>query len=62
MVTAPAKRELVRWMQAKGLSERRCLKVARMSASALRYEPKPDRNTHLRRRIVGVTIFFRAPP
>jgi transposase InsO family protein len=52
MVTAPAKRELVRWMQAKGLSERRCLKVARMSASALRYEPRPDRNTHLRQRIV----------
>lgn len=52
MVTAPAKRELVRWMQAKGLSERRCLKVARMSASALRYEPRADRNTHLRQRIV----------
>jgi len=52
MVTAPARRELVRWMQAKGLSERRCLAVARMSASALRYEPKPDRNTHLRQRIV----------
>lgn len=52
MVTAPARRELVRWMQAKGLSERRCLKVARLSASALRYEPRPDRNTHLRQRIV----------
>lgn len=52
MVTAPAKRELVRWMQAKGLSERRCLKVARMSPSALRYEPRPDHNTHLRQRIV----------
>lgn len=52
MVTAPAKRELVRWMQAKGLSERRCLAVARMSASALRYEPRPDRNTHLRQQIV----------
>lgn len=51
-MTAPAKRELVRWMQAKGLSERRCLKVARMSASALRYEPRPDRNAHLRQRIV----------
>lgn len=51
-MTAPAKRELVRWMQAKGLSERRCLRVAQMSASALRYEPRPDRNTHLRQRIV----------
>lgn len=51
-MTAPAKRELVRWMQAKGLSGRRCLRVAQMSASALRYEPRPDRNTHLRQRIV----------
>ena len=25
MVTAPARRELVRWMQTKGLTERRCL-------------------------------------
>jgi transposase InsO family protein len=44
MVTAPARRELVRWMQTKGLSERRCLRIARMSASSLRYEPRPDRN------------------
>ena len=44
MVTAPAKRELVRWMGTRGLSERRCLGVVGMSASALRYEPRPDRN------------------
>lgn len=41
-------------MQDKGLSERRALKVARMSASALRYEPRPDRNAELRARIVGL--------
>jgi putative transposase len=52
MVTAPLRRELVRWMQSKGLSERRGLAVAGMSASSLRYEPRPDRNTQLRQRIV----------
>ena len=52
MVTAPARRELVRWMQTKGLSERRCLRVAQMSPSALRYQPRPDHNAHLRQRIV----------
>ena len=51
-MTAPLRRELVRWMQAKGLSERRCLRMAQISASALRYEPRPDRNGPLRRRIV----------
>jgi putative transposase len=41
-------------MQTKGLSERRCLGVARMSASALRYQPRPDRNAHLRGQIVDL--------
>ena len=54
MVTAPLRRELVRWMQTKGLSERRCLAVARMSASSLRYQPRPDRNAHLREKIVDL--------
>jgi putative transposase len=31
------RRELVRWMSSRGLSERRCLGVIGMSASALRY-------------------------
>jgi transposase InsO family protein len=39
-------------MQTKGLSERRCLGVVRMSASALRYQPRADRNRSLRERIV----------
>lgn len=39
-------------MQTKGLSERRCLGVAQMSPSALRYQPRPDHNAHLRQRIV----------
>lgn len=52
MVTAPAKRSLVRMLQDKGLSERRTLRVARMSASALRYTPRPDDNGELRQQIV----------
>ena len=52
MVTAPARRDLVRWMQTRGLSERRGLALMKMSASALRYEPAPDRNQELRQRIV----------
>jgi IS30 family transposase len=39
-------------MQSKGLSERRALKVVRMSASSLRYEPRPDQNVALRQSIV----------
>lgn len=35
-----------------GLSERRSLAVVRMSASALRYAPRPDRNVELRERIL----------
>jgi hypothetical protein len=42
-------------MQGKGLSERRALKVVRMSASSLRYEPSPDKNVALRQAIVKLT-------
>ena len=35
-----------------GLSQRRALAVVRMSASALRYEPRPDQNLALRERIL----------
>jgi len=54
VVTAPARRELVRGMVERGLSERRALAVAAMSASALRYTPVPDRNAALRVRIVAL--------
>ena len=54
MVSAPARRVLVRHWVDKGLSERRALSVVRMSASALRYEPRPDRNVGLRERIVAL--------
>ena len=54
MVTAPVRRELVRQMTAKGLSERRALAIAQMSASALRYSPRPDRNVGLRQKIIDL--------
>ena len=41
-------------MTTKGLSERRSLAMASMSASSLRYEPRPDRNVALRARIVAL--------
>jgi transposase InsO family protein len=50
-VTAPVRRALVRDLVAKGLSERRALMAVRMSASAYRYEPRPDGNGELRERI-----------
>lgn len=54
MVAAPARRDLVRYMVEKGLSQRRALLVVEMSASAFRYQPVPDRNTELRERIVAL--------
>ena len=54
MVTAPARRQLVRQMISQGLSERRALRVVRMSASALRYESAPDSNVSLRERILAL--------
>ena len=54
MVSAPARRELVCQMIDKGLSERRSLAVAGMSASAYRYATRPDRNGELRQRILAL--------
>lgn len=52
MVSAPARREQVRYMISKGLSERRALAVLCMSASAYRYAPQQDRNLELREQIL----------
>jgi len=41
-------------MRTRGLTERRSLAIAGMSASSLRYEPRPDRNVALRTRIVAL--------
>ena len=50
-MTAPVRRDLVRQLITKGLSERRALAAVRMSASAFRYVPRPDGNGELRERI-----------
>lgn len=54
MVTAPARRALVRDWIDRGMSERRALAVVRMSAGAYRYTPRPDRNVELRARILAL--------
>ena len=54
MVSAPARRELVRHMVSCGLSERRSLRVIGMSASAYRYQPAADRNGALKDKIIAL--------
>ena len=44
----------MRHLMERGLSERRALAAIRMSASALRYVPRPDRNVELRARILAL--------
>ena len=53
-MSAPAKRELVCFIKDKGLSERRALRAACISASAYRYKPAADRNCQLRQKIVAL--------
>lgn len=54
MVSAPSRRDLVRYMIDKGLSERRSLRVVGMSPSAFRYQPVTDRNAALKERIIAL--------
>ena len=54
MVTVSARRELVRFGQARGLSERQALRLAGISASLLRYQRRADRNEALRQRIIDM--------
>ena len=54
VVSAPARRELVRHMVSRGLSERRSLRVIGMSASALRYKPACDHNCALKEKIIAL--------
>ncbi len=53
-MSAPARRDLVRYLIDKGLSERRSLKVPDMSPSALRYQPAEDRNIALKAKIIAL--------
>jgi transposase InsO family protein len=59
VVSAPARREQVRYMVDKGLSERQALALMRMSASALRYVRRPDRNGEVRERILALAHRYR---
>lgn len=52
VMCAPARRLLVRSITEKGLSGRRALTAVRVSASALRHEPRPDHDVDLREQIV----------
>ncbi|WP_429001634.1 IS3 family transposase [Xanthomonas arboricola] len=54
VVSAPARRALMREWIGCGASERRALAAIGMSASALRYCPREDRNVELRERIVAL--------
>ncbi len=54
MVSALARRALVREWIGCGASERRALAAIGMSASALRYCPREDRNVELRERILAL--------
>ena len=44
MVSAPDRRELLRYLLGQDLRERQSLAIAGMSASAYRYEPRPGPN------------------
>jgi len=54
MVTVSARRELVRFGQARGLSQRHALRMIGMSASLPPYRRREDRNQVLRQRIVDM--------
>jgi len=54
VVSAPSRRDLVRYMVEKGLSERRALRVVSMSPSAFRYQRAPDRNATLKEKIIAL--------
>ena len=54
MVSAPSRRDLVRYMIDQGLSERRSLRVIGMSPSAFRYLPAINRNATLKERIIAL--------
>lgn len=52
MVSAPSRRDLVRYLIDKGLSERKSLRFAGISPSSFRYRPATDRNAALKEQIV----------
>lgn len=59
MVTVPMRLDAVRIMKSRGLSERHALRVMGMSASALRYTPRPDGNAELGAQIIAMAQQYR---
>ena len=53
-MSAPSRRELVRHLVGKGLSERRSLRLAGISPSSFRYQPATDRNAALKAKIIAL--------
>ena len=51
MTAVAARREVVRQLQERSLSERQALRLVGMSASTLRYQPRDDGNGRLRERL-----------
>lgn len=54
MVSAPSRRDLVRYLIEQGLSERKSLRCVGMSPSSFRYRPATDRNAALREKIISL--------
>jgi len=54
VVTVPAYLAVERYMQCRGLSERRALAVVRIGPSSLRYMAAPDRNHKLPEQSLGL--------
>src|SRR5574337_684325 len=59
VVSAPARREVVRWRCGRGLTERWAVQVRGRSASSLRDRPAPDRNAD--RRNISTPLAARHP-
>ncbi|RKQ58099.1 helix-turn-helix protein [Vogesella indigofera] len=53
-MSVPSRRELVRHLLDKGLSERRSLRLAGISLSSFRYQPATDRNAVLKAQIIAL--------
>jgi len=54
VVSAPSRRDLVRYLIEQGLSERKSLRCVGMSPSSFRYRPATDRNAALREKIISL--------
>ncbi len=54
MATSPTRREVVRLIKLRGMSERHALRVVGMSTSALCYATGSDGNVELRQQIIGI--------